>query len=922
MKKIYVLSSISVFAIAVFLFGSFLKTPRTLQTRHVVQGEEAEEAIGRAEWEMSRLADPATGKIPAGMREKELAFAAGMPRMAMSQATARMTSSFAYRGPVNMGGRTRALAIDVTDDNVIFAGSVNGGLYKSINGGQNWTRVSPITTNPAVTWVAQDTRPGHTNTWYYTTGEGVGASGSGANAYYLGNGMWKSTDGGSTWTSLTFTSSNTPAVFDNIWDITYKVATDPSDSVNSVLYAATYGAIYRSANGGSAWTKMLGSTSAYSYYTDVDVTTTGIAYAYLSSDGGQKGVFRRDPSTGWANINPPGWDTGSYNRVVIGINPSNENEVYFLGETPNMGKTTTNYRGDIEWSSLWKYTYVSGNGTGVGGVWTDLSVNIPFTGTEMGNFNSQGGYDLIVRVHPAHQNVVYIGGTNLFRSDDAFTTSTMISHIGGYDSLSTIPFYTNYPNHHSDEHNIAFLHNTPDVMIQSNDGGIYKTNDDRAYPVVWQDLNNGYNTSQFYAVALDHGGSNDIIIGGTQDNGTWFTNSSNASVAWTHPGFGDGGFCAIDNGHSNYYMTRQEGKLSRNLLDANGNLLSFGRIDPIDSVDYIFINPFVLDPNNNDIMYWIAGNHIWRNDSLTTLPTAGGWDSISTGWFRMPDTALVAGTYVTALGISTTPANRLYWGTNKRALFRTDNANTFAPTTTTITSTLFTASGYINCIAVDPNNADNLLVVFSNYSIYSLFYSSDGGTTFTKVGGNLEANSTGTGNGPSLRWASIVPTINGNVYLVAASTGLYGTNALTGLTTVWTELAPNEIGNLVCDQIDVRPIDGTVIVGTHGGGVFSSVINDTLATGVPTISLNESISIYPNPATEKVTAEFNKSKGTTAKIKVYDATGRLITQKDYDRSTNGIQSFTLNVSSFDNGTYFMAIIDGERVVVRKVVISK
>jgi hypothetical protein len=415
---------------------------------------------------------------------------------------------------------------------------------------------------------------------------------------------------------------------------------------------------------------------------------------------------------------------------------------------------------------------------------------------------------------------------------------------------------------------------------------------------------------------------NDIVIGGTQDNGTWFTNVNNNSIGWTHPGYGDGGFCAIDNGHNNYYMTRQEGKLSRHILDANGNVLSFGRIDPIDSVDYLFINPFVLDPNNNDIMYWVAGNHVWRNDSLTSLPTTSGWDSISTGWFRLPDSTSFGGTYVTALGLSTTPANRLYFGTNKRYLFRVDNANTFAPTTTNITSSLFTASGYINCIAVDPNNADNLLVVFSNYSIYSLFYSSDGGTTFVKCAGNLEVNSSGTGNGPSLRWASIVPTPNGNVYLVAASTGLYGTNTLNGLTTVWTELAPNEIGNLVVDQIDVRTTDGYVVAGTHGGGVFSAIINDTLATGVPTISQNESISIFPNPATEKITAEFNKSKGTTAKIKICDVNGRLITQRDYDRSANGIQSFTLNVAAFDNGTYFMAIIDGEKVVVKKFLVSR
>ncbi len=921
MKNIFVFVSLIFTIRATTLFSKFVTAPREIVVNRFGNGGEAEEASARALWETNRLADPATGRIPAGIRAKELEFAAGLPKLTSGNASYRMSSSFVYRGPVNVGGRTRALAVDITNDDVILAGSVNGGMYRSADGGQTWTRVSSLASNPAITWVAQDTRPGHTDTWYYSTGEGIGASGSGGGAYYLGNGLWKSTDGGLNWSSLTATSTNTPAVFDNVWDITYKVVTDPSDAVNDVVYAATYGTIYRSVNGGSTWTKVLGSTTSYSYYVDVDVTTTGIAYATLSSDGAQKGIFRRDTLGVWANINPPGWDTGTYNRVVIGINPSNESEIYFLGETPNMGKTTTNYKGDIEWSSLWKYTYLSGNGTGSGGQWDDLSVNLPYTGQQLGNFNSQGGYDLIIRVHPANPSVVFVGGTNLFRSDDGFTTSTMISHIGGYDSLATIPFYTNYQVHHSNQHNIVFLSSDPNVMIQANDGGLYKTTDNRAYPVVWEELNNGYNTAQMYSVAIDHGSSNDIIIGGMQDNGTWFTNTTNAGIGWTHPGYGDGGFCAIDNGHANYYMTRQEGKLSKNILDANGNVLSFGRIDPIDSVDYLFINPFVLDPLNNNVMYWAAGNHIWRNDSLTYLPTTGSWDSISTGWFRMPDSVNHANAYVTALGISTVPANRLYVGTNKRFLYRVDDANTSSPVTTEITSVAMNISGYINCIAVDPNNVDNILVVFSNYVVYSLFNSTDGGATFTKCGGNLEVNSAGAGNGPSVRWASIVPTVNGNVYLVATSTGLYGTNFLNGLTTVWTELSPNEIGNLVVDQLDTRASDGFVVAGTHGAGVFSATIDDTLATGVSTISVSREVRIYPNPASEKVTVDFLKSKNTLAKIKIFDVEGRLITQKDYNNGTSGLQSFTLNVASFENGSYFIAIIDGKNVDVRKIIIN-
>ena len=153
-------------------------------------------------------------------------------------------------------------------------------------------------------------------------------------------------------------------------------------------------------------------------------------------------------------------------------------------------------------------------------------------------------------------------------------------------------------------------------MYQSNDGGVYKTLNDRDSIVVWQSLNNGYVTGQFYALAIDHGTpNNNIVIGGVQDNGTWFTNNLPLTTPWAQPGFGDGSFCAIDNGHNYYYMSRQQGKTARVQLDANGNVLGFRRIDPIAGSGYLFINPFILDPNNNEVMYMAAGTKIFLRGS-------------------------------------------------------------------------------------------------------------------------------------------------------------------------------------------------------------------------------------------------------------------------------------------------------------------
>ncbi len=921
MKKFYALSSAILFTFSVLIFLNKKDHNAGVDSLSTSDGS-AYSASGRAAWETMRLADPVTGRIPAGMRTKELSFSTLLPQYYPSS-LARVGAAFTSRGPVNVGGRTRAIAVDITDENILFAGSVNGGLWRSTDAGQTWTRVSSITSNPAITSITQDKRPGHTSTWYYATGEGVGASASGSGAYYLGNGVYKSTDGGLNWSVLSSTSSGTPQTFDSVFDLTFKIVTDQSDTVNDVLYLACYGSVFRSSNGGSTWVLERGSTSTYSYFADVDVTTTGVVYAALDSDGGQKGIWRKDPSLGWFSISPPGWDTATFGRVVIGINPSNENGVYFLGETPNTGKMTTNYKGDPEWSSLWKYTYISGDGTGAGGMWQDLSANIPYDGSQLGNFNSQGGYDLLVAVHPADSNTVFIGGTNLFRSSDGFTSSTNTSFIGGYDPASTIPFYGVYPNHHSDQHGLVFIPSNPDKVFQSNDGGLNFTGDIRANPVVWQELNNGYVTSQFYTVALDHTTpGNDIVIGGLQDYGTWFTNSPDPLLAWTHPGLGDGAYCAVDNGHQNYYMSRQEGKVGKYALDPSGNVLGFRRIDPVGGSDYLFINPFVLDPNNTNRMYLGAGTKIWRNDSLDVIPLTGEWDTISTGWIKLPDTVLAAGARVSSMAVSVTPANRLYVGTSKRSIYKIENADSPSPVMTEISSNSFNSGSYVSCIAVDPADGNKVIAAFSNYSIYSMYYTTDGGTIWTKIGGNLEANSAGTGNGPSIRWVTIAPTATGNVYLVGTSIGMFATNTLNGLNTVWTHLAPNDIGNIVVDMMDFRASDGLLVIGTHGAGMFSTYITDTLFTKINSLPLLRSeVNVYPNPSANDMQLSYELPRAGDVKISLFDLKGKKVREVFHGIQQAGKQQMHLSRGTLSAGIYFLGIeFNGQILASKKVML--
>lgn len=927
----FILSTIIAFVAIFFLYNVATHT----QTKLMPAGEpmsigSADDADARYNYELMRLRDPATGRIPDHIRELELAFARTIPNDAMfaSQNFKTAGATWNQRGPYNVGGRTRALAIDVTDENIILAGTNSGGLWRSTNGGTSWTQTSDISQLQNVSCIAQDIRPGKTNTWYYGSGEGTGASASAGGAYFLGNGLYKSTNGGITWSPLTSTNSNTPHTFEKFFDVVWNVACNPADTVNNTVYAATIGVIYKSIDGGTTWTIAKGGGSTYSYYADVLVTPKkGVVYATLDSQGPDKGIWRSEDGVTFTNITPAGFPT-KYNRIVIGNAPSDENQVYFLGSTPGFGTPDTNFQGSVEWNSLWKYTYVSGDGTGSGGIWEDRSANLPKTGRPFNTFNAQGGYDLVVKVKPDDANTVFIGGTNLFRSTDGFSTSGNTTYIGGYELGAKLPVVNMYKNHHPDQHQLLFYNSDPKKMLCGNDGGVFKTTDNTADTISWTSLNNGYVTSMFYTCAIDHATSgNNVIVAGAQDNGSWFTNNANPLTPWVTPRGGDGSYCAIADGRTAYYLSIQNGKMMKADLDANGNVLSRARIDPRGGKGYQFINPYVIDPNNNNIMYLAGGKQLWRNDDLSGIPMVNNWDSITTNWVAFPDTVPTALSKITAVAVCKTPANRVYYGCDKRRLYRIDNANVGTPSPIDVTgvsgTNSFPGSGYISCIAIDPTDGNKVMVVFSNYGLYSLFYTTDGGTNWTKVGGNLESNSSGTGAGPSCRWASILPVSDGTVYLVATSTGLYSTDTLKGTSTVWVQQGASTIGNLVCDMIDTRLSDGLVVVATHGNGIFSA--NITSKQSIVTVkdieakTTNYELKNYPNPATAQTTIEFTLPGRSNVSLTLYDELGKEITKISSAEYPAGHHSVPLNTDKLPAGIYYYSLGVGQERVTKKLV---
>ncbi len=914
-------SFFSVLGIALILAGGLsLQTPRTAKVQASLKALIArsggnENPEEREHFEEEMLADPATGKIPAGIYAAEAAFG----RELLAKQLAKQNNSFGGTydqrgiwGPI--GGRTRAFAIDVTNNNILLAGGVSGGLWRSTDAGTTWTRVTDRMSKPDVIAIAQDKRPGHTNTWYYLSGEAYGTSASGGSAFYLGDGMFKSTDGGLTWAPITSTASGTQNQFSTNWQVTWNVVTDPSNLIQDEVYAATYDAIYRSVDGGTSWTAVLYGTSAgNSYFTDVAVSDSGIVYAALSSDGTGRGIWRSADGITWTKIIPANFPS-KYDRIKMAINPSNQNEVYFLcAATDTMGLMTINAWGEKEWNSLYKYTYLSGAGDSTGGTWTDLSMNLPHGGVSVfDDWHVQGSYNLGIKIKPNDPNTVFILGTNIYRSTDGFSSSNNTTQIGGYALGTQLIGFQLYPNHHPDQHDFWFDPINPDKVYSANDGGIYRCDSIMANNVNWHSLNNGYITQQLYTCYAAHDPNSDILIAGLQDNGVRMINSKNPQANWDMPFNGDGAYVAMSNDDQTYYLSIQQGKILKAKLNANHQMTQYARIDPSlvhNRDDYQFINPFVLDPVNDNIMYLPAGRKLFRNDDLSVIPMNNNNDSIPTNWIQFPDT--VTGTAkITALAVSKN--HRLYYGTSKRNVYRIDNANTGTPTRVSITGTTFNANGYVSCIAIDPTNDDNVAVVFSNYNVYSIFYSKDAGATWMRAAGNLEKGTAGTGDVPSIRWMSIMQINHQLKYFVGTSIGLFSADSLelhdnSHPGTQWTQEGVNEIGQTIVPYLHTRQADQFMAVATHGSGVYS--INFPFASGIKNPLQALDIKLSPNPSTTTA-LQFNNSKACLTSVMVYDMQGKLFFADQFQCHA-GTMRYELPMHNAAAGTYLVKVTQGK-----------
>ena len=590
MKKRIILLIILIFMTTLFVKaqqkkkGIPVSTLKNLFPNHFnkkSQNVQKDDPQARIDFDILRTKDPKTGKVPKNIRAKELAFmkaqAAKQGKQGISFAVGDRLTNWVNRGPHNVGGRTRALAIDADDSNIILAGGISGGMWRSTNKGLTWIKTTGSNELQSVSCIVQDTMSAGNSTWYYGTGEIRGNSARGVGAPYRGDGIYQSTDNGLTWAVLPATATNVPELFDSDFDYSYEIVINPT---NGDILVANIGGIYQSADGGSSFTQVLarGDTSSGTW-SDIVMSSTGMAYASIDD----RGIFSSPNGTDWTMINPPSsnFTLGISERKELALAPSNESILYFIGESS---------ANDSSGYTLQRFDESTDT-------WTDLSDNIPLFGGAIGNFDSQGGYDLLIKVKPDDENFVIIGGTNLYRSTDGFSTSTNTTWIGGYENNAIAL----YPNHHPDQHSFVFM--AGDSALSGNDGGVQLTSDITGnvagnVPVSWISLNNGYLTTQVYALSF---GPGDQIMAGFQDNGTWLTIDTLSDATWTEQFGADGAYNAFNSDGTLRYLSFQFGNIIR---------LSYNSANDIVSNDFTFFSPSDYpSPSNLFIATFLFRSH-------------------------------------------------------------------------------------------------------------------------------------------------------------------------------------------------------------------------------------------------------------------------------------------------------------------------
>ena len=578
-------------------------------------------------------------------------------------------------GPAPIGtaatGRLSTIAVHPTDPSVLYIGGAQGGVWKSVDGGASWSPLTDGECSLAMGSIAIDPRT--PDIVYAGTGE-LHFSGDS----YYGCGVLRSIDGGSTWTQLGSSHFDTNIGGARISAILIDPPTAGSATATTV-YAATSVGVYRSMDSGLDWTRTLVGIA-----TDLvlDPVTPSTLYAAIGSPNGdvRNGVYRSiDGGISWTQQTSfPSEDVG---RIALAIAPSAPTTLYAAIQRSFQASS-----GAGELLGIYRTT-------DAGGSW------VRATATNA-DCSTQCWYDLVIRVDPTDASTVWFGGVFMFRSTNE--AATFRNALGGI---------------HVDQHALAFDPQDPATVYAGNDGGIYRT---RNAGITWESLNSNLALTQFYPGISPHPWDPAVVLGGTQDNGTL----EYAGVpTWTSVLGGDGGFTAVDAidpsiSYAETQWTQNSGFSGPRRRIAPGSFVLLA--NGINTADRgLFIPPLVIEPVTPTVLYF-GTYRLYR-----TSNRALSWTTISGD--------LTQGTgRISAIAPAPSDNSTIYVGTS--------DGNLQVSTNTGASWELRTAGlpdRYVTDIAVDRLLAGTATLAVSGFGTGHVFRTVDSGASWSNISGNL-----------------------------------------------------------------------------------------------------------------------------------------------------------------------------------------
>lgn len=801
MKKLYVLTALSFLLYFFFLpFTACKRKPNSLPPEKNNKQSQADQPGGALLFEILKTKDPVTGEVP---REKlDLARQIQLQRFAGQLRTGKQTVvpgiSWAERGPDNVAGRTRALMYDLNDPTAkkVWTGGVGGGLWYTNDITATpvvWNKVSDTLNNLAITCITQSRSFTTRNKMFFGTGEGwlnIDA--------IRGNGIWRSLNGGATWTHLAFTRNNPDFRF--VMDILYADNSGgPCGFGTPGILAATSTGVFRSTDDGDTWTKVLGAGIAGATVNAAADLESEYYYTYatlgLSGEGGG-GIFRScNAGATWERIYQASSDE---ERIEISVHYLDAWQMYAIVQdnTLKAKKIMRTANADQVPSS--------------GVTWVNKALP-SFCGLSSSatDFTSgQAWYDLIIAVAPIFRNppvndhfkTAYVGGIDLHKTtDDASNWSQVAEWYQGCPG----------PYVHADKHNLVFKPDPvnggyfPNEFLVATDGGIFRSTDGGA---TYTARNTSLNITQFYSCAF-HPTLSNYFLAGSQDNSTQkFTAAGVNSTSNILANDSDGGFCFIDQDdptiqiasytYNNYFISTNSGA-------------SFVSVDKNDNGQ--FINPMDYDHTNN-ILY--AGDNAGSYFRWSSPASSGTSQQVSVSTFN--------GAKITFVLVSPTVNNRVYFGLNNGSVVQVDDAHTGTSKTGVVIRPDIGANLYLSCIAIDASNESHMLITYSNYNTVSVYESSAG------TGGSLNWNAVDVNSSSfslpdmPVRWCLFDPR-NSDWAILATEMGVWSTDNLNGTATIW-EPTNNNLANTRIDMLRYRSSDRLLLAATHGRGLFSTTI--------------------------------------------------------------------------------------------------